>query len=86
MSTTTVTGAERQLAQVVHDLARLRMGGPRVDDEHAAVAQHDPDVLVEEGIAAHEDAIADLDPLHDVDDGSRRRSRALSIDNLLSSH
>ena len=52
-----------QLAQVGHDLARLDVGGPRVDDEGAAIAQHDPDVLVEEGIAPHEHAIADLDPV-----------------------
>ena len=62
MSTTTVTGRRGQLAKVVEDLARLLVGGPGVDDERLAVAQHDPDVLVEERVAPDEDAIADLDP------------------------
>ncbi len=63
-----------QLVQVGQDLACLDMGGPRVDDEGLAIAEHDSDVLVEEGIAPHEDTICDLDPVHDVDDGRRRRS------------
>ncbi len=55
-------GRGRQLAEVVDDLAGLLVGGSGVDDERLAVTQHDPDVLVEEGVAPDEDAIADLDP------------------------
>ena len=52
----------RQLPQVVEDLARLRVGGARVDDEGRVAAQHHADVLVVERIAPDEDPIADLRP------------------------
>ena len=51
-----------QLAQIGQDLARLRVRRARVDDQRLAAAQDDPDVLVEERVAPHEHAIADLDP------------------------
>ena len=52
----------RQLAQVVEDLARLRVGGAGVDDEGRIAAEDDADVLVVERVAPDEDAIADLRP------------------------
>ena len=77
----------RQLAQVVEDLARLDVGRARVDDQHLVAAQHDPDVLVEERIAADEHPVADLGP------ASHRRMVAggdgriaAGLDKLLSTH
>ena len=51
-----------QLAQVVEDLARLRVRGAGVDDEGRIAAEDDADVLVVERIAPDEDPIADLRP------------------------
>ena len=51
-----------ELAQVVEDLACLGRGAARVHDEGGATAEHGDDVLVEECVAAHEDAVADLGP------------------------
>ena len=55
-------GIAGQRPQVVEDLARLPVGRPRIDDQRLAAAQDDPDVLVVERVAAHEDAIAEFDP------------------------
>ena len=52
----------RQLAQVVEDLARLRVGGAGVDDQGGVAAEDHADVLVVERIAPDEDPIADLRP------------------------
>ena len=71
MSTTTVTGeavSSRRSSTISRACAwvdRVSMTSGRV------VAKHDADVLVEEGIAPHEHAIADLDPASHVDDGNR---------------
>ena len=51
-----------ELAQVVEHLAGLRGRGSRVDDEAPSATEHDDDVLVEEAVAADEDAVADLGP------------------------
>ena len=56
-------GRRGQRPQVVHDLARLDVGRPRVDQQDIVAAEHDPDVLVVELVATHEHAIADLGPL-----------------------
>ena len=52
----------RQLAQVVKDLARLRVRCAGVDDEGSVAAEDDADVLVVERVAPDEDAITDLRP------------------------
>src|SRR5262245_32997157 len=65
-----------ELPDVRDDLARLGRRRPRVDDEHVASAEDDADLLVEERIPAREDAIADLDPLHEPDG----RSEAGGVD------
>ena len=67
-----------QVADVGQDLARLYVRGPRVDDEGLAVAEDQPDVLVVEGVAAHEEPIADLDPA--VFDTHRRMVSTASDD------
>ncbi len=51
-----------QRAQVGEDLARLAIGRARVDDQRLASTQDHADVLVVELVAAHEDAVRDLDP------------------------
>ena len=51
-----------QLAQVGLDLAGLRVGRSRIDDQGFGSSQHDPDVLVVERVATDEDLVADLDP------------------------
>ena len=51
-----------QLAQVGQDLARLDVRRAGVDHQDLAPGEDDADVLVEEGVAPHEHAIADLDP------------------------
>ena len=48
--------------EVVQDLARLDVGGTRVDHEHGTVAQHHADVLVVERVAPDEHVVADLGP------------------------
>ena len=60
--TTTRHRVGREHPEVVEDLPCLDVGGPRIDHERRAVAQHDADVLVVELVPAHEDAIAELDP------------------------
>src|SRR5262245_16562895 len=60
-------GVAGELPEVGDDLASLRWRRPRVDDEHVASAEDDADLLVVERIPAREDAIADLDPLHEPD-------------------
>jgi len=50
----------RDAADVVLELAGLPMRGTGVDDEHPAVAHHDPDVLVEELVPQREHAARDL--------------------------
>ncbi len=63
-------GCPGQLPKIGQDLARLGVGRARIDDERLVAAQHDPDVLVVERIATHEDAVADLDPaVLDAHDG-----------------
>jgi acylglycerol lipase len=52
----------RQLPEIGGDLASLDMRRSRVDDERLAAPQDDPDVLVVERIAAHEESIVELDP------------------------
>jgi hypothetical protein len=54
--------SRRQLAEVVADLSCVARGRPRVDEQHALVAEHDSEVLVEERVAPNEDAVADLLP------------------------
>ena len=68
----------RQLAKVVEDLATLDVAGSRVDDHDVVAAHHDPDVLVEERIPAHEHAVADLGPARHAGHGSRGRSREIA--------
>jgi len=51
-----------QFAEVGQNLPALRVGRARVDDEGLAVTEHDPDVLVVERVAAHEESVADLLP------------------------
>src|SRR5204862_7755523 len=51
-----------QLPEVVEDLAGLAVGEPRVDHQRLAIAADDADLLIEEAIAAAEDAISELDP------------------------
>jgi hypothetical protein len=52
-----------------------------VDDEYLTVAQHDPDVLVEERVAPDENTIAELDPdTHVRDDIGPARRRAMDGD------
>ena len=74
-----------QRPQVVGDLARLDMGRPRVDQQHVVAAQHDPDVLIVELVAADEHPVADLGP-----DSHRRivvaGGAGRGIDKLLSTH
>src|SRR3954471_6322596 len=64
----------RQFAYVPDDLARLRVRRTSVDDHDAVAAEHYADVLVEERVPPHEDAIADLDP------ASHRRMVAVTND------
>lgn len=47
---------------VVDDLPCLGVRRARIDDERGAGAEHEPDVLVVEGVAPHEGAVADLCP------------------------
>src|SRR6185369_3589675 len=48
---------------VVDDLAGLDVRRPGVDQQHLVPIEHYADVLIEERIPLHEDAIADLDPV-----------------------
>jgi hypothetical protein len=52
----------RQLAEVVLDLACLRVRRSGVDHHGGALAKDDTDVLVEERVAPDEHAVADLGP------------------------
>jgi hypothetical protein len=60
----------RQLAQVFEDLERLAVAASGIDDERFAIAEHDPDLLVEDRVSPREDSVTELDP------GTRTRSHA----------
>jgi hypothetical protein len=53
-------GSERP--KVGNRLVRLAMADPRVDEEDAGIAEHDPDVLVVERVSPGEDTVAELNP------------------------
>ena len=74
-----------QPAKVGDDLACLRVGRASIDHERGIVAEDDADVLVEEHVATHEDAIAELDPVVHPRNGSGRGA-GRGVDKLLSTH
>ena len=65
-------GQGGQLPEVRLDLGGLAVADPGVDEQGRLVAEDDADVLVVEGIAPDEDAVADLGPGAHV--GQRSRS------------
>jgi hypothetical protein len=54
-------GSDRR--EVRDDLGCLSVADPRVDEKGARIAEHDPDILIVEGVSPDIDAVADFRPI-----------------------